>query len=77
MMEYYLTQAFPKEIVLVVGRLNPHNFLDTNRFANDPKNQFLNISLGNNFVWGYFFSFATYAAIADREFKAPFPLAVR
>ena len=69
LMEYYLTQAFPKDIVLVAGRLNPHNFLDTNRFANDQKNQFSNISLGNNFVWGYFFSFTTYGAIL----AAPLP----
>lgn len=76
LMEYYLTQAFPKEIVLVVGRLNPHNFLDTNRFANDPKNQFLNISLGNNFVWGYFFSFTTYAAILAAPLPKGFSVAV-
>jgi hypothetical protein len=81
LMEYYLSQAFPKDIVLVAGRLNLHNFLDTNRFANDPKNQFLNFSLGNNFVWGYFFSFTTYAAILaaplPRAFRSPWPLGPR
>jgi porin len=76
LMEYYLTQAFPKDIVLVVGRINPHNFLDTNRFANDPKNQFLNISLGNNFVWGYFFSFTTYGAILAAPLPKGFSVAV-
>jgi porin len=76
LMEYYLTQAFPKDIVLVAGRLNPHNFLDTNRFANDPKNQFMNISLGNNFVWGYFFSFTTYAAILAAPLPKGFSAAV-
>jgi carbohydrate-selective porin OprB len=76
LMEYYLTQAFPKDIVLVVGRINPHNFLDTNRFGNDPKNQFMNISLGNDFVWGYFFSFSTYGAILAAPLPKGFSVAV-
>jgi porin len=76
LMEYYLTQAFPKDIVLVVGRINPHNFLDTNRFANDQKNQFANISLGNNFIWGYFFSFTTYGAILAAPLPKGFSVAV-
>ena len=56
-------QVFPKEIALVVGRLNPVNFLDRNRFANDPHNQFLNLSMNNDLLYGHFLQFSTYAAL--------------
>ena len=63
LMEYYWMQVFPKEIALVVGRLNPVNFLDKNRFANDPHNQFLNASMNNDLLYGHFLQFSTYAAL--------------
>ena len=63
LMEYYWTQVFPKEISVVVGRVNATNFLDRNRFANDPHNQFLNVSLNNDLLFGEFFQFSTYATL--------------
>jgi len=63
LMEYYWTQVFPKEISLTVGRINGANFLDHNRFANDPRNQFFNASFGNDLLYGEFFSFSTYATL--------------
>jgi len=63
LMEYYLTQGLPGNMMLTVGRLNASNFLDRSRFANDPRNQFQNISLNNNPLLGEFVSFSTYAAL--------------
>jgi porin len=65
LMEYYWIQALPKKMVLTFGRLDAVNFLDRNRFANDPRNQFLNVSLGNDLLWGYFLSFSTYGVLLD------------
>ena len=63
--EYYLIQPFPNKMVLTLGRLNATDFVDKNRFANEPRNQFLNLSLNNNMLWGYFLSFSTYAALLE------------
>jgi len=65
LMEYYYTQALPGGAGLILGRLNATNFLDKNRFANDPRNQFLNLSMDNDPLFGAFVSFSTYAAFAD------------
>jgi porin len=65
LMEYYYTQALPAGASLILGRLNATNFLDKNRFANDPRNQFLNLSMDNDPLFGAFVSFSTYAAFAD------------
>ena len=65
LMEYYYLQALPRESSLILGRLNATNFLDKNRFANDPRNQFLNASMDNDPLFGGFVSNSTYAAFAD------------
>jgi len=62
LMEYYLVQGLPKNSAFIIGRMNLANFGDKNRFANNPRNQFLNTSLNNNPLFGAFFSFSTYAA---------------
>ena len=61
--EYYLTQAFPNKMTLLIGRLDATNFLDKNSFANNPESQFLNASLNNDLMWGSMLSFSTYAAM--------------
>lgn len=63
LMEYYLVQGLPGEIVLIAGRVNATNFVDKSRFGNDPRNQFLNVSLNNDLLLGEFVSFSTYAAL--------------
>jgi carbohydrate-selective porin OprB len=59
LMEYYLIQGLPKNMVLTIGRLDAQNFLDRNRFGDDPRNQFLNTSLNNDLLFGEFVSFST------------------
>ena len=61
--EYYLTQAFPNKMTLLIGRLDATNYLDKNSFANNPESQFLNASLNNDLMWGAMLSFSTYAAM--------------
>jgi len=61
--EYYFMQAFSERVSMVVGRVNVTNFLDKNRFANDPRNQFLNISMVNDPLYGAFISFSTYGLL--------------
>jgi len=63
-MEYYLTQALPTKTLVTIGRLNPVNFLDRSRLANDPKSQYLNAAIDNNVMVGSFVSFSTYAVLA-------------
>ncbi len=63
MSEYYLAQALPGEMLLLVGRMDMTNFLDKNSFANNPESQFLNANLNNNLLWGEFMTFSTYAAL--------------
>jgi len=65
LMEYYLIQTLPRHISLVVGRVNATNFLDKNRFANDPRNQFLNLAMNNDPLFGAFVSFSTYGVLLD------------
>ena len=65
LMEYYYVQALPNNISAIVGRVNAVNLLDKNRFANDPRNQFSNISMDNDPLFGAFVSFSTYAAMFD------------
>ena len=64
LIEYYLTQALPTKTLVTVGRLNPSNFLDRSRFANDRRSQFLNAAVDNNIVVGSFISFSSYAVLA-------------
>jgi porin len=61
--EYYLAQGLPGEMLLVVGRIDATNFLDTNSYANIPEAQFFNGSLNNDLLWGELLSFSTYAAL--------------
>ena len=63
LVEYYLAQALPGEMLLLVGRLDATNYLDKNSFANNPESQFLNANLNNNLLWGEFLTFSTYAAL--------------
>jgi porin len=64
LMEYYLTQALSKDLVVVAGRINAVNFLDKNRFSGDPRNQFMNLSMTNDPLFGAFLFFSTYGAFA-------------
>lgn len=61
--ELYLTQALPRNIVMILGRLDATNFLDTNSYANLPESQFFNGSLNNDLLWGNLLTFSTYAAL--------------
>ncbi len=61
--EYYLTQGLPKNILLIVGRIDATNFLDTNSYANIPESQFFNGSLNNDLLWGNLLTFSTYAIL--------------
>jgi porin len=63
LMEYYLTQVISKEFTLIAGRLNAVNKLDKNRFANDPREQFMNLSMDNDPLFGSFISFSTYGVL--------------
>ena len=63
LMEYYVTQALPTKTLVTVGRLNPANFLDRSRFANDRRSQFLNAAMDNNVLVGSFISFSSYAVL--------------
>ena len=63
--EFYITQALPWDMSLVLGRIIDINFLDTNRFANDFRTQFLNASMSNDLLFGNFLNFSTYAGLLD------------
>ena len=65
LMEYYWTQALSKEVGVVVGRINAVNFLDKNRFANNPRDQFMNLAMNNSPLFGSMISFSTYAVLAS------------
>ncbi len=62
-MEYYLSQGLPHNIMMIVGRVDATNFLDTNSYANIPESQFFNGSLNNDLLWGNLLTFSTYAAL--------------
>jgi porin len=63
LMEYYLAQALPLNTVAIVGRLDPSNFLDQNSFSDTCDNQFLNVSMNSNPLFGRFLTYSTYAAL--------------
>ena len=65
LMEYYLMQPLSKKLTLIAGRINVVNFLDKNRFSEEPRDQFMNLSLNNDPLFGAFVSFSTYAAVAS------------
>jgi len=62
LMEYYLMQPLSKDLTIIAGRINAVSFLDRNRFANDPRNGFLNLSMNNDPLFGAFLFFSTYGA---------------
>ena len=62
LMEYYLAQALPFNTVVMVGRLDPSKYLDQNSFACNSVNQFLNVSMNSNTLFGSFLTYSTYAA---------------
>jgi porin len=74
LMEYYVVQALPGNISVVAGRINAVNFLDKNRFANDPHNQFLNVSMNNDPLFGSFVSFSTYGVLFNIPLSKHFNL---
>jgi len=74
LMEYYWTQALSEDLVLIGGRLNAVNFLDRNRFANDPRNQFLNLSMNNDPLFGAFISFSTVGVLASWKIRENFSI---
>jgi porin len=63
LMEYLLVQALPLNTVALVGRLDPSNYLDQNSFSSTSDNQFLNVSMNSNPLFGRFLTYSTYAAI--------------
>jgi porin len=63
LMEYYLAQALPLNTVAIVGRLDPSNFLDQNSFSDTSDNQFLNVSMNANPLFGVFLTYSVYAAL--------------
>jgi len=60
LMEYYLAQALPFNTLMMVGRLDASKVLDQNSFASNKDNQFLNVSMNSNPLWGPFFTYSTY-----------------
>jgi carbohydrate-selective porin OprB len=74
LMEYYWNQALSKDALIWVGRINAVNFLDTNRFANDPRNQFMNLSMSNNPLMGGVVSFSTLAVLAHFQITDNFAI---
>jgi len=63
LMEYYLAQALPLNTVAIIGRIDPSNFLDQNSFSCSSDNQFLNVSMNSNPLFGRFLTYSTYAAL--------------
>jgi hypothetical protein len=76
LMEYYLIQGLPCRMALVVGRITDIDFVDRNPFANDLRNQFLNVSMNNTLLFGYFLSFSTYAALLNVPVNKEFSIAL-
>ena len=74
LMEYYWTQVLSKEFAVVLGRVNAVNFFDKNRFAQDPRNQFMNLSMDNNALFGAFISFSTYGVLASWQITDNFSI---
>jgi carbohydrate-selective porin OprB len=75
LMEYYLAQALPLNTVAIVGRIDPSNFLDQNSFSCSSDNQFLNVSMNSNPLFGRFLTYSTYAALFMTKMTEDFTLA--
>jgi porin len=74
LMEYYFAQALPLNTVAIVGRLDPSNFLDQNSFSCSSDNQFLNVSMNSNPLFGRFLTYSTYAALFMTKVTEDFTL---
>jgi hypothetical protein len=61
LMEYYLIQGLAETVGVMVGRVNPIAW-DRNRFAYDPRTQFLNGAISQQILVGGLVSFSTYTA---------------
>lgn len=63
LMEFHLIQALSAKTVAIVGRIDPTNYLDLNSFACNSDNQFLNVGMNSNPLFGSFLTYSTYAAL--------------
>jgi porin len=63
LMEYFLVQALSPKTVAIVGRIDASKYMDQNSLASNPNNQFLNVSMNANPLFGAFLSNSTYAAL--------------
>ena len=61
LMEYYLIQGLSKTLGVMVGRVDPIAW-DRNRFAFDPRTQFMNGAMSQQLLVGGLVSFSTYTA---------------
>jgi porin len=61
LMEYYLIQGLSEKLGVMVGRVNPVAW-DRNRFAFDPRTQFMNGAISQQLLVGGLVSFSTYTA---------------
>lgn len=61
LMEYYLIQGLSETLGVMVGRVDPVAW-DRNRFAFDPRTQFLNGAISQQLLVGGLVSFSTYTA---------------
>lgn len=63
LMEYHLIQALPLNTLLIIGRIDPSNYLDQNSFSCTSDSQFLNVSMNSDPLFGKFLTYSTYGAI--------------
>lgn len=75
LMEFYLAQALPLNTLMILGRVDATNFLDLNSFACNKNNQFLNVSMNSNPLWGAFFTYSTYGIFLMTKVSDNFTLA--
>ncbi len=61
LMEYYLIQGLSKTLGVMIGRVDPIAW-DQNRFAFDPRTQFMNGAVSQQLLVGGLVSFSTYTA---------------
>ncbi|MGR8921650.1 MAG: carbohydrate porin [Gammaproteobacteria bacterium] len=63
LMEYYLIQGLGETLAVMIGRVDPVAW-DRNRFAFDPRTQFMNGALSQQLLVGGLVSFSTYTVAA-------------
>ncbi len=68
--EYYLYQGLAENLAMVLGRLNWVGVADRNRFANNERTQFLNMSLRNTALLGALFPLTAHGVALAYQ---PFP----